>query len=265
MKNEQLNISIFSYNIFWKIMKSNNTDLLDIGISKNKLLELKSNILNNILNVKNYYNPFIYCFQEAENYLEITNLFDKSNYDYYNGYSKPEYILTIWQKNILKKKLIIDGEFEQGRPFTIIIFKDLRFNIYFMLINIHSGHQINTLKNIFEPIQKIINTNIKNILKYIIKRIIIVGDFNRDIGSQITLLPNKFNLNINLSKFNFIPLITQNKTCCSIKGYGYNKNYDQIIDSYEQPLLIHQLNKESWYKSESSDHLGILSIIKNII
>ena len=248
------NISIFSYNIFWKVMKNN-----DLKFNINK-----SNIIANITNIKNYYNPFIYCFQEAESSEDIINLFDSKYYKWNLGYSNPEHILTIWRKDIMKKKIIFNGEFESGRPFSIIIFKDIRFNIYWMLINIHAGHHHDTNSSIFVPIQKIITSNINKIGKYDIKRIVIIGDFNRNISSQIFIEPKKFFLTINSNVFYFKSIHNENKTCCSISGWGYTNNYDQIIDSYSNPLLTYQLNKESWYYTKSSDHLAILSIIKNI-
>lgn len=264
MDIKELNISILSYNVYWKIMKNNNSPLMK-SLKQSKLNELKSNIIKNISNTLNYYNPFIYCFQEAESAQDIIKLFSKNEYSYYLGYSEPEHILTIWRKDIMKKKLIFDGEFEKGRPFTIIIFKDLRFGIYWMLINIHAGHNPFSQSSIFEPIQKIIEQNKLKIKKYNVLRMVMVGDFNRDISSQIKMEPNKFNLILNGIEFNFNYLININKTCCSLKGWGYRTNCDQLIDSYSKPIITHQLNKEIWYIPESSDHLAILSIIKNFI
>ena len=281
MDNKELNISIFSYNVFWKIMKKNiptsvvetldldtnnlnkKSDSLNIELKRNKL---KKNILQNILNVKNYYNPFIYCFQESESSDDIIKLFEKTEYCYHLGYSEPEHILTIWRKDIMKKKIVLNGEFEKGRPFSIIIFKDMRFKVYWMLRNIHEGHNFHTNTSIFEPIQNLINLNKNKLKKYDIKRIAIIGDFNRDISSQIKIEPQKYELILNKKKFNLNCAINNtNKTCCSLKGWGYKLNYDQLIDSYSNPLLVYQLNKESWYISESSDHLAILSVIKNLI
>lgn len=264
MDIKDLNISIFSYNVYWKIMKNNDSPLIKT-IGEKKLLELKNNILLNISNVIKYYNPFIYCFQESESAHNIIKLFDKTEYNYYLGYSKPEHILSIWRTDVMKKKLIFDGEFEPGRPFTIIIFKDKRFGIYWMLINIHAGHHHNTSTSIFEPIQNVINLNKLQISKYDIKRVVIVGDFNRNISSQIKIEQTIYKLIINEVEFIFNYMETTNKTCCSLKGWGYKNNYDQIIDTYKEPLIIHQLNKETWYITESSDHLAILSVIKNFI
>ena len=145
------------------------------------------------------------------------------------------------------------------------------YNTYFILINIHASHNKNTSTSIFKPIQKIITTNNDQISKFEIDRIIICGDFNRDIGSQILDKNNNYsdgnndnlNLIVNLKKYNFKPFISNNKTCCNLNGYGYNKNYDHVIDSFDKPIIIHSLNKEKWYQSKSSDHLAILAIVKN--
>lgn len=265
IEDKDFNISICSYNLFWKVMKKDSS-LLTKKINKENLNILKSNILKNIFLIKNYYNPYFYCFQESESYEEITNLFDKSIYKFHSGYSKPEHILTIWNFKLFEKKYIFDGEFESGRPFSIFIFKDRRFKSFFILINIHSSHQIDTIKNIFEPIQEILSLNQDKIRSFDIKRIIICGDFNRDIGSQISLdFNNSFKLFLNSLEFNFIPFITNNKTCCNLNGFGYNKNYDQVIDTFDKPIHIHQLNKDKWYQSQSSDHVAILAILKNCI
>jgi len=265
MENQtDFNISICSYNVFWKIMK-NETSPLVKSLGSNKLSQLKSNIIKNIFSIKNYYNPYFYCFQEAENAESIIYQFEKSEYDNHIGYSEPEHILTIWQNKLFKKILGLNGEFEPGRPFTIFIFRDMRFGVEFMLINIHSGHNPDTSNTLYKPIQEALDKNNKLINKFNIKRIIMVGDFNRDIGNQIVLEPYKYTLEFNNQIFYFKPYLSTNKTCCSIKGYGFNKNYDQIIDTYSEPILSHQLNKESWYLTESSDHLAILSIVKNYI
>jgi hypothetical protein len=258
------NISICSYNILWKIMNNKISPFIKT-LGKEKIFKHKSNILKNIFLIKNYYNPFFYCFQEASNYQEIIELFNEPEYSFHYNYSEPEYMLTIWNNKLFQSKFKIDGEFEPGRPFCLFVFEDLRFNIQFVLINIHAGHLKNTLKSIFEPIQKYIDINSNKTKKFDIKRIIIGGDFNRDISSQINLESDKYNLIINSKKYNFIPFLTKNNTCCSLNGWGHNKNYDQIIDSYDKPIITHVLNQEKWYNKFSSDHILILSIIKNFI
>jgi hypothetical protein len=265
---KKFNISICSYNIFWKIM-INDSSLLGKKLDKTALFKLKEALLKNIFLIKNFYSPHFYCFQEAESYINITTMFENTIYDHHINYSKPEHMLTIWKKIFFNKILVFDGEFEKGRPFSILVLEDLRFGTNFILINVHAGHNPNTFKCIFEPIQKIFTINNNQIEKYDIKRIIICGDFNRDIGKQI--LDNdgaekdkKLNLIVGSIQYNFKPFVSDNKTCCNLNGYGYNKNYDQLIDSFDKPILIHPLSKENWYRSKSSDHIGILAIVKNI-
>ena len=264
---KKFNISICSYNIFWKIMIKDST-LLGKKIDKTTLSKLKENLLKNIFLIKNYYNPYFYCFQESASYNDIINMFENTIYQHHISYSEPEHMLTIWKNNFFNKKIVFDGEFENGRPFSIFIFEDLRFSTYFILINIHSGHNKNTFESIFKPIQQLITENKNNIKKFNIKRIIICGDFNRDIGNQILENNNKnidnFKLIINSKEYKFSAFVSDNKTCCNLNGYGYNKNYDQVIDSFDKPILIHPLNLEKWYQSKSSDHVAIISIVKNI-
>jgi len=127
-------------------------------------------------------------------------------------------------------------------------------------------HKHHTNESIFEPIQNLLDLNKKLIDKYEIKRVIIVGDFNRNIESQIKLEPSRYKLKINSIKYKFYPIVnSSNKTCCSLSGWGYKTNYDQLIDTYSHPVLIHQLNKEPWYIPKSSDHLAILSVVKNYV
>lgn len=268
MKISDLNISVCSYNLNWKIMQ--------IPINKKSKInepyyKFKINLLQNIQLIHYYYNPFIYCFQEVVNPQHILKIFDLDNFDFNIGDSGLEKNLTIWNKQIFKKKMIIGSEFEEGRPFTIIILNDKRFKINFMLVNIHAGHDMNTLKTIFNPIQNTIQADnfiYKKLIDFDIKRIIICGDFNRNINLELANDIQKIlHLKIGRKKyyFNFNSNSNENKTCCSMSGYGYKYNYDNLIDSYAKPIATTQLTNEKWYIPKSSDHLMILSIVKNFI
>ncbi len=265
MDLKNFNISIFSYNLFWKIMiKSSSPLIKHVGIKK--INKLKMSILKNVLLTKNYYSPFIYCFQEAESHNDILKLFEKNNFDYNIGFSSPEHILTIWNLSVIKKLFVADNEFESGRPFSLFVFEDLRFFTNFIFVNIHAGHKADTFVSIFQPIQNIINLNVNSIEKFEPTRIVICGDFNRDIQGQISIEPQRYFLKIKNKKFFFgtdIKYTSVNKTCCNSNGYAYNKNYDQVIDSYDSPIVIYPLNKEKWYIPQSSDHVAIISIVKN--
>lgn len=265
MKITDLNISICSYNLNWKIMS-----LPPNTKSKNEpYYEFKINLLKNIEFVYHHLNPFIYCFQEVVRPQDILKIFNEKKFDFNLGKSAQALILTIWNKQIFKKKLIIDSEFEEGRPFTIIIFYDKRFQINFMLVNIHAGHNSNTSDTLFNPIQQTIFANnfiYKKLIEFDIKRIIICGDFNRNINVELSNDVGKlFNLKIGRKKFYFNYLTNTNKTCCSLSGYGFKYNYDNLIDSYFKPISTIPMIKEKWYNPKSSDHSMILSTVKNYI
>lgn len=251
------NLSISSYNILWEIMNYDNTKRF-INTDKKLLKIYKNNILFNIQKLIDYYNPTIYCFQEAASYNDILKLFDK-NYLFKINKSDKEFMLTIWQNTKINLIASFKGEFEKGRPFIILIFFNKIENYKFILINIHAGHDIDTNKSIIKPIQDVIDT-IDTILLKDIKRVIITGDFNRDINNKIKI--NNYYLLINKQKITFKYNKNNNNTCCDIYGNNFNKNYDNIIDSYKRLKLIHPLNKESWYKYPSSDHVMIMGIIQ---
>ena len=253
------NLSIVSYNLLWELLDFNNAKRF-INIDKKLLKSYKNNTFYNIQKVIDYYNPTIFCFQEAAKYNDILKLFN-NKYLYKINKSDNEFMVTIWQDDKITLIYNIEGEFEKGRPFNILFFFNKINNYKFILINIHAGHNIDTNINIIKPIQDAIDNKIKdnNLLKEI-HRVIIVGDFNRNINEEIKNNNNYFLL-FNKQKFIFKYNINSNNTCCDIYGKNINKNYDNVIDSYKKLKLIHQLNKESWYNYPSSDHVMIMGVL----
>ncbi len=257
---DELNISICSYNTLWEIMDWKNSSItkkLDINYVKTA----KKNIISNITTVKDYLNPDFFCFQESSDYQSVLNIFSNSklnNYNYNVNKSGEEYMLTIWKSRfILVKKL--ESDFENGRPFVILILFDDKTKKTFCLINLHAGHKSNTFSSIFEPIQKIINNKIKYFND--VTRITMVGDFNRDICKEIELDDSEqFIIKIGKKKFKFNYSKDQTNTCCSLSGNKNYRNYDHVIDSESKPKKF-VLIDQPWYKNPSSDHAMILGVI----
>jgi len=261
-KNTFNNLSICSYNLLWQIMDYQNSNRFH-NINKKLLSDYKNNILFNIQKVIDYYNPTIYCFQEASNYKHVLTLFNH-NYSFKINKSDKEYMITIWQHNKLNLINSFKGEFEKGRPFNILIFFNKMDNYKFILINIHTGHEKDTQNSVINPIQKVldkIRLDDTNLL-IDIHRVIITGDFNRDINDEIR--NNNYYVLINKKKyyFNYLKNKNNSNTCCDIYGKKFNKNCDTIIDTFYKPILVHPLNIEEWYKFPSSDHVMILAIVK---
>jgi hypothetical protein len=261
------NIAICSYNLNWEIMDIKEGKLTREYTVK-ELEQYKSNILENIQNIHDYYNPQIYCFQEAANYTEVTKIFNPDIFKHHVNISGPELMLTIWDSTRFELLNVKSSGFESGRPFCIFVFKDILVGNTFILINIHAGHRTDTYKSIFRPIQKILDKS-KLLKNYNISRIIIGGDFNRNINEQIKsskelILINDSDFDSNSKQiFNF--QYTNKKlsnTCCSISGKNLKNNFDFVIDSLDSCILRHELNKESWYLQPASDHIMIMSIIK---
>lgn len=250
-------ITISSYNIFWKIMDNDNCPI-DL---KNKInIKLyKKNILLNIKNLYYYLNPDIYCFQEATDYNSILKIFDLKKYNFHINKSENEILLTIWNNILFKLIKSFDHQFEKGRPFTIFLFFYENTQKYILFINLHASHKSDTNKYIIKPIQEFINNN--SILeKYKISRIIMSGDFNRDFNNEN--INNKYFLILNNKKYFFKNYINNNKTCCDINNLNYKFNPDQVIDTKTNNVITYTLNNEKWYNQKSSDHIMILSIIK---
>lgn len=257
------NIAVCSYNLNWEVMNIDSGNLTK-HFSKKDLEQFKSNIISNIQGIYDYYNPQIYCFQEATNFQDFINIFSKDIFSHYVNISGPEYMVTVWDFTRFEVHKVIPGEFESGRPFCIFIFKDLLDSNYIMFINIHAGHKTNTLTSIFEPIQKIFSKT-KKLNEFVISRIIMGGDFNRNINQQIKDCPQLF-FELNNSIYTFKPTYKElANTCCSLIGTNLKRNYDFILDTFEPVILRHELNKEIWYKQPSSDHIMIMSVLKKYI
>jgi hypothetical protein len=168
-------------------------------------------------------------------------------------------MLSLWNKKKYSIVDFYDYEFEKGRPFTIIILKNKIKNKNIALINLHSGHYINTEKTIFDIINNFIKDNIKLSIKKTVNRVIMSGDFNRNVYEDETSeYKIKFYDEFQLKRFK-----NTKQTCCSINGYGYTNIYDHVIDSkaiVEKKILGNSVKS---YKIPSSDHILIIAKLKN--
>lgn len=247
-------VNILSYNVSWEAMTSNTSGSLKLctnGICK-------TNILDNIaFNIKKYKPEFAF-FQEAAEHNDIIELFDDT-YDNFVNTSGKEIMLSIWNNKKFSLIKAINGEFEEGRPFAIIIVKNNKNNKNIALINLHAGHLSNTQKTIFD----IINNSIKKELSYTIKksitRVIMSGDFNRDVYED-----NTSDYIIKFIDIFKLKKIQNNKhTCCSVLGYGHKFNYDHVLDS--KAIIIKKIlgNSVKNYKYPASDHVLIVVNVKN--
>ena len=227
-------ITVISYNIRWESMDNITT---------------RKNIIQNITNAISEYKPDIIGLQEANKWQKILKHVNFKKYNVAHNTSGVESMITMWNRNRFDKIYVNASEFEEGRPFIIMYLKDKTNNNILCVINVHSSHNTNTQKHIFD----IINNKLKKINIYF-NRIIILGDFNRNVTIDTKsnyIIKNK-NKNFKMKSF-----YLEKKTCCSMLGYGHKFNYDHVMDSLK-PIDKIVVN-DKWYNKISSDHIMIVS------
>jgi endonuclease/exonuclease/phosphatase family metal-dependent hydrolase len=219
----------------------------------------KSNILSNIASNIKKYNPDFAAFQEASEHLDIIELFDPNIHESHVNTSGKEIMLTLWNKKKFTLVKAYDSEFEEGRPFTIIILKNNRSNKNIAVINLHAGHRIDTQKTIFDIINNYIKKSITTTIKKSVVRVIMSGDFNRNVYEDDT---STYTVNFT-QEFILKRFSNNKKTCCSVIGYGHNYAYDHILDS--KAIVSKKIlgNSVKNYKIPSSDHILIIAKLKN--
>jgi hypothetical protein len=248
-------LNIISYNVSWEAMTSSmfgNLKLCTNGICK-------SNILDNIVfNVKKY-KPTFALFQEASEHNDIIDLFNKDIYENFVNTSDKEFMISIWNKIKFTLVKALGGEFEKGRPFAIIILKNNKNNKNIALINLHAGHIPNTQLFIIDKINNFINNEFSHTIKKSITRVIMSGDYNRDIFEDNT---SNYIIKFN-DEFKLKRTQNNNHTCCSILGYGHKFNYDHVLDSKSNIIKKIVSNSVKQYKYPASDHVLIIVNLKN--
>lgn len=252
-------LNVLTYNVCWEAMKSSATFgfelCVNFKLSDNPIC--KSNIINNITLCVKKYNPELLAFQESIKYKEIIETLDNSTYEYYVNKSGLEYMLTMWNCKIYTTVNCYNYEFEEGRPFAIIILKHKSSDNHIAFINLHSGHKINTQTSIFNIINNYIKDNIDLQIKKLITRVIMAGDFNRvisqDVSSDYIIIFEK--------KFKLYHSSNIKPTCCDLL-HEHTKNYDYVLDSKAKPIKKYLGIEMPDYIVPASDHVLIVEKLK---
>jgi hypothetical protein len=249
-------LTVLTYNVSWEAMTSNTSGNFKL-CKENTLGDglCKTNILDNISSNIKKYSPDFACFQEAAEHNDIVDLFDKNIYKNFVNMSGKETMLTLW--NYKKFDLVKSyyGNFEEGRPFAIIILLNKKTKKNFALINIHAAHRINSQSSIFDVINNFIKTNIGYTIKKSVNRVLMVGDFNRDVFEDET---SDYNIKF-IDTFELKKISNNKATCCSILGYGHKYNYDHVLDSKGVVSKKILANTVKTYKYPASDHILVIT------
>lgn len=238
------NIKILSYNVNWQNMLSSNFKMKECNEK-----DLCASNINKL--IKDELPLDFILLQEFENQdILLSELLD--DFDLFKTKSDKESMVTLVNKKYKVTKEIA-GEFEKGRPFLIVFinFEDKKI----CLINVHMAHKKQHLIDFKLIEEKIREAKDINIDEY---RIIIGGDFNEEIGTNIPFCGKYMH--------NFFKKLT----CCinsthmnknnSIMKYLKGKNIDHILDSQEDPvytLTITPLHENKLIPA--SDHLALYS------
>ena len=127
------------------------------------------------------------------------------------------------------------------------------------LINLHAGHYVDTQKSIFNKINEFVKKELAYSLKKSITRVIMSGDYNRDVFEDNT---SDYTIKF-IEEFKLKRSADNKHTCCSVLGYGHKFNYDHVLDSksVNHKKILGNLSKT--YKYPASDHVLIIVSIKS--
>ena len=250
---------ILSYNISWECMTNSSqgsAGRLGQKCKDDVCLKNVSNYLN-FVNKKIDYLDFI-LLQEAANYNKLfgnIDNFDKK-YDYISSRSGREYMVTCYKK---KYKLIksIKGSFVSGRPYHILVFKDL------ILINLHYCGYNNLVQRHICDIQKEFSSKYNSLGDIKNKQIIIGGDFNYPIYKYKSFFQLHTDQNLiyfkpfnQIERYVFVKNVP--KTCCST-SVNDDKKMHSIGDFImtEKKSTTNKIYYRNIIKGLSSDHMPI--------
>lgn len=239
-------IKVLTYNISWESMTGAKSDWGLCSNNQDKNHPRHYSVCISNIGKAIHKNPTTFiCLQEAAN----TNLLEKevprlkkmSSVHHESGLDK---MVTYWDK---KKFTLLEskkGEFENGRPYLALFFKE---NV--CLVNVHFGHytdkgEINKLNNMIKEL------GLDNYFKEG-NRIIIAGDFNNDIKKLCIKKENKCVLN--LKDIVFHVHSKRVRTCC-IKR---NTHFDHVIDTLSTPYEIGVPDVEYM----ASDHKPVIATL----
>ena len=242
------NTKVLTYNIFWEAMLNQNKQCTDNVCKYNianvllddeyDLIALQETVNDKVLNIPN-----------------MRKIVNKISIDRMQTYYNPS-----------KYKLQYTGmdELESERPITILFLREYKKDNFIMFINLHAGHYYDYDSDIekFAMFMNDLNAAISRIFKskkipmkwFEQSRIIMAGDFNRDLPRRIYL---KYNGDVRTLFNNKKKLVT----CCgySKKNERWGRHYDHIIDSFAKPNDIYVPNVDG----PASDHAPVAAILMN--
>ncbi len=228
---------ILSYNVSWQSMIGSNPKwplCNNFKDSDRKNVVCIKNIAQMIdLTNQNAGELDFVALQEASNHSILTkesNVLKMLKHEVHK--SGLEEMVIYWNDNRFEFIKSYGGEFRKGRPWQLIVFKEIANSEQFIFINVHADHyKYNYLIKKLERILRKID--LKNY------RIIIAGEFNTTLPSELML--------------GDVKLFTHEliNTCCYPL---FELSFDHVLDSKDKPLNV----KSPEINVMASDHKPIL-------
>ena len=211
-KTQKKTINIFSWNIDWNsadYLQGQQNEIISHYIKKADILAFQE-----YPNLKKSNNKKIWDEEFCAN----------DNFKCYLHQSSSEWMGLLVRKTLdPPQKMTFYGEFQEGRPFIMILFKYLEQKILF--INVHPENKT------FKPVQDTMNaSDLKKLrdiaIKFDFDRLIMSGDFNRDLN-YVELTNSKGK---NIKANNAIKVSDRKLTCCSYTNI-LSIVTDHVLDS----------------------------------
>jgi exonuclease III len=229
-------LKVLSYNVYYKATKGEHMLCKDNNIC-----------LTNMANIIDKYGPYDFvALQEASNWRKLQKrskvLNNMNSRDNYISKKKQERMVTFWSKRYTLTKYINTHLGKWDRPLNILFFEDREKIEKICFINLHCNHFDVTVNNYISNSSLSIDIQVKNALKshnltLFGYRIIIAGDFNRDVPT--TFHPSnthKVYGSLKPGSYKYIDK-QKTKTIANIKT-KYGVDISPVMDNFEEGIII---------------------------
>jgi uncharacterized phage protein (TIGR02220 family) len=242
-------IKVLTYNVCWEAMAMN-SHKYDNECKKNAI-DSTNKCKTNVLAILTQDKYDIILLQEASNF-DKHDITDMTRIHFKSG---KEHQVVYYKTSAFKEKTSGTGDFEPGRPYTILLLEHISSKKEILVINVHLPHK-KTEQDVLLLLNTISNNTESGITPALAKNdmhCIIGGDFN------VNLTKGTYNI---LNR-DFIPCNKDIKTCCDedLSGTGHKDKIDNILLSNATCKDV-KIADGNGYKKNTSDHLPLECIVQ---
>jgi endonuclease/exonuclease/phosphatase family metal-dependent hydrolase len=242
-------IKVLTYNVCWEAMAMNSKKY-DKECNKNAI-DSTNKCKTNVLAILTQDKYDIILLQEASNF-DTHDITDMTRIHFKSG---KEHQVVYYKTSVFTKKSHSTGDFDTGRPYTILLLEHISSKKEILVINVHLPHK-KTEQEVITLLDKISNNTESGITTALAKNdmhYIIGGDFNVNLTKGLYKILNR----------DFIPCNTQINTCCDedLSGTGHTDKFDNILLSNATCNNV-KIADGNGDKKNTSDHLPLKCIVQ---